>query len=241
MLSLASRNMKEIYRDRLSVTLGLAMPAILLLLFSSLSDNMPVDIFQLHVLTPGVIVFSFAFLMMFSSVLLAKDRDSSFINRLLASPLNSADFVLAYCLPFVPLAMMQTAFCLIVAWLLGMTLTWQIFGWFLLATIPISLVFIGLGMIFGSLFSENQVPGFGSLVIVVASLFGGAWMNLHQVGGLFEKIGYALPFAHATDTLRALYNNLPWADFATNVYTTLGYALGLILIGMLALRWRLKP
>lgn len=49
------------------------------------------------------------------------------------------------------------------------------------------------------LLKEAQVGGVGSIVIVMISLFGGVWMDLKAVGGVFEAVGYALPFAHATD------------------------------------------
>lgn len=120
--SLAGRNMKEVYRDPVSMLLGLAMPVALLILFSSIHKKVQLDMFSPQMLTPGVVIFCFAFLIMFSAILLAKDKQSALLTRLFTTPLKSSDFILAYTLPFIPLALFQTVICLIVGALLGATL-----------------------------------------------------------------------------------------------------------------------
>src|SRR5665647_3253488 len=125
-LSLANRNMKEIYRDPVSISLGVAMPAILLILFISIGKNAPIEMFTPKALTPGIIVFSFAFLMMFSAMLLSKDRQSAFLTRLLASPLKSTDYILAYSLPLLPIAILQIIVCFIVGIIFGVPLSLSI-------------------------------------------------------------------------------------------------------------------
>jgi len=117
--SLANRNIKEVYRDPVSMLLGLVMPVALLILFSSIYKKSQLDMFSPQMLTPGIIIFSFAFLMMFSAILLAKDRQNAFLTRLFTTPLKSSDFILAYILPFIPLALFQTGICLIVGIILG--------------------------------------------------------------------------------------------------------------------------
>ncbi|WP_199794822.1 NUDIX hydrolase [Paenibacillus faecalis] len=83
----AGRNRKEIFRDPLSIILGIALPLLLLVVFTTIEKNAPLDTFKVENLTPGLIVFSFAFLMMFSALLIAKDKQSAFLTRLFASPL----------------------------------------------------------------------------------------------------------------------------------------------------------
>ncbi len=106
-LSLASRNLKEIYRDPLAIAWGMVFPAVLMPAIISIGKNAPLEIFTANALTPAVAVFSFGFLTLFSAIILAKDRESAFLTRLLTTPLTATDFILAYILPFLPIAILQ--------------------------------------------------------------------------------------------------------------------------------------
>ncbi len=240
MLSLAGRNMKEIYRDPLTTALGLGMPALLLFLFTSIGKNAPVEIFQIAMLTPAVIVFSFSFVIMFSATLLVKDRHSEFLNRLLAAPLRADDFIFAYILPFIPFALMQILVSMVIGLTLGLKLTGSILL-SLLIMIPVAMTCIGIGMILGSLFTESQVAGVGSIMIIIISLFSGAWMDLKMVGGIFEKVGYALPFAHAIDASRAIINGAGLSDIGPELTWVCGYMVVTITAGIVAFRWKTRP
>jgi len=118
---LANRNMKEIYRDPISILLGLVMPVALLILFSSIYKKIQLEMFSPQSLTSGIIIFSFAFLTMFSGTLLAKDKQSAFLIRLFTTPLKPSDFILAYTLPFIPIAFCQVFVCFVIGAILGAT------------------------------------------------------------------------------------------------------------------------
>jgi ABC-2 type transport system permease protein len=219
--------------------LGVAMPAVLLLLFSSIGKNAPLGAFTADELTPGVIVLSFGFLTMFSAMLLAKDRQSAFLTRLLIAPLKSTDFILAYMLPFLPIAILQTTVCFAIGIILGITPNLSI-ALALVVLLTIAVACIGIGMILGSFLTENQVAGAGSLVIISISLFGGAWMDLKMLGGIFEAVGYALPFAHAIDAARAILKGSGLGEVTTELYWIIGYALVFFLLGIFSFSWRTK-
>jgi ABC-2 type transport system permease protein len=237
-IALAGRNLKEIYRDPVSILLGLLMPIILLVLFSSIQKNIRLDIFSPQYLTPGIIVFSFSFLMMFSGALLAKDRQSAFLIRLFTTPLKASDFILSYLLPFLPLALFQAAVCLITGYALGAKFV------NLFPTLLIMLLFaiscISIGIILGSLFTFNQVSGIGSLFITVFALFSGAWMDLKMVGGIFERIGYILPFAHAVDSAKALLSGQEYGDISSHILIISVYSMGLFIVAIISFRWTMK-
>lgn len=238
-ISLANRNIKEVYRDPVSISLGLGLPAVLLVLFVSIDKNAPVEIFTVNALIPAVIVLSFGFLTLFSAMLLANDRQTAFLTRLLTTPLKPTDFILAYTLPFLPIALLQIVVCFVVGSFYGITYNLSIF--IVLAIVfTIAIACIGLGMIIGSLFSEKQAPGVGSIVIIVISLFGGVWMDLKMVGGVFGAVGYSLPFAYAIDAARAVLNGSGWSAIAINFYWVLGYTLIFFILGILCFRWRTK-
>ena len=229
-LSLANRNMKEIYRDPITVLIGIGLPVLMLLLFISIGKNAPIEVFTVGSLVPGVIVFGFSFLSMFSSMLLAKDRGSAFLTRLLTSPLQPVEFILSYSLPYIPIALVQIAVCLLVGIFFGLTPNLG-FLQSLIPLVPMSLVFIGIGMVFGSIFSENQVSAAGSILIVVCSLFSGAWMDLKMVGGMFESLGYSLPFIYAIEVGRSFLKGLPVNDLATPMLWVCGYMIGFLSLG----------
>jgi len=236
-LVFADRNFKEIFRDPLSIGLGVIMPAVFLVLFISIGKNAPLEIFTAHALTPGVIVFSFTFLTMFSAILLSKDRQSAFLTRLLTTPLRPIDFILAYSIPFLPVALLQIAVCSIIGLLFGMTLHWSALL-ALVVLIPMSVTCVGLGMVIGSLCTENQVAGIGSVVIVAGSLFSGAWMDLNMVGGVLKMMGNILPFAHAVDATRAILKGSSFDAFAYSLYWVLGYTVCVFALGVFSFRWK---
>ena len=92
MISFAKRCAKEILRDPINLFFGLGFPLVLILLLSALQSNLPVNIFEINVLAPGITVFGLSFITLFSATLVAKDRESAFLQRLYASPFADGNF-----------------------------------------------------------------------------------------------------------------------------------------------------
>lgn len=233
--SLAERNFKEVWRDPLSLALGAAMPAFLLLLFASLGKRAPVPVFKAGALAPAMAVFSFSMLIMFSAMLLAKDRSSGLFARLKSTPLSSADFAAAYALPFLPFALLQAAAAYAVGAALGFRLGLGAAA-SLLALLPAAASCLGLGLVLGAFLSENQISGLGSGLVTCFSIFSGAWFDLRLVGGVFEAVGEALPFAHAVDAARALSAGASLASTGADLGWAWAYAALLLGAGLLSLR-----
>ena len=96
MLTFAKRNAKEILRDPLNLGFGLGFPLVLILMLSAIQANVPVSLFEIDHLTPGITVFGLSFMTLFSATILAKDRGSALLQRLYTTPLTPVDFILAY-------------------------------------------------------------------------------------------------------------------------------------------------
>lgn len=236
--SLTTRNVKEIFRDPLSVILGLAMPVFMLLLFASLNKRMPLPNFAPQNLTPGIVIFGFTFIIMFSSVLLAKDKQTSFLIRLFTTPLKPSDYILSYMLPFIPLAFIQISVCFIIGIILGAT-----FNHILLCILVlcfVSIICINTGIILGSIFSVNQVSGIGSLLITAIGLFSGIWMDLNMVGGVIQKIGYALPFAHGVDITKGILAGKSLSLFTNDLLIILTYMFITFLLAIFSFKRMMK-
>lgn len=221
--SFSTRTAKEICRDQLTVAFGLGFPVILLLLLSAIQANVPVSLFELKSLTPGITVFGLAFITLFSATLIAKDRESAFLQRLYTTPLAAPEFILGYALPILPIALLQGVICYLVAAVLGLKITLQAVLAVLLL-LPSAVFFIALGLLCGSIFSVKQVGGIcGALLTNLTAWLSGVWFDLNLVGGAFKRVAEVLPFVHAVELERAvLSNNL--AGVFPHLWWVLGYA-----------------
>ena len=203
MLAFARRNTKELFRDPLTLFFGLGFPLVLLVLMTVIQNNVPVEIFALETLAPGIALFGLTFLALFSGLLLARDRSTAFLSRLAASPMTAADFLLGYLLPLLPMAVGQSVICLAAAVVLGLPLSWNLPA-VVLSLIPSALLFIALGLLCGTLFNDRQVGGMcGALLTNVTAWLAGIWFDLSLLGGGFRTFAYLLPFAHGADGARA--------------------------------------
>jgi ABC-2 type transport system permease protein len=210
-LVLAKRCRKEILRDPINLGFGLGFPLVLLFLLSAIQANVPVNLFEINTLTPGICVFGLSFITLFSATLISKDRESAFLQRLYATPCRGIDFIFGYMLPLLPIALLQAAVTYIAAIPLGLRLDMNII-YAILGMIPIAIFNVSLGLLCGTLLGVKQVGGIcGALFTNLSAWLSGVWFDLELVGGFFVKIAAALPFYHAVEMEKALFSG----DFAT--------------------------
>ncbi len=206
MMTFAKRCAKEILRDPISIGFGLGFPLVLLMLLSAIQANIPVNLFEINTLTPGITVFGLSFMTLFSATLIAKDRESALLQRLYTTPLTGIDFILGYMLPILPIAIGQTIICYLFAIPLGLEVSVNII-YSVIGIIPMALFNIALGLFCGSVLGVKQVGGIcGALLTNLSAWFSGVWFDLNLVGGTFKKIANALPFVHAAELEKALFN-----------------------------------
>lgn len=204
LLTFADRNTKEILRDPLNLAFGLGFPLVLIVLLSAIQANIPAKLFEVQHLTPGITVFGLSFMTLFSATIISKDRGSSLLRRLYTTPLTPVDFILGYTLPILPIAVAQCVICYIVAIVLGLKVTVNVV-YAIAFIIPISILYIAMGLLFGSILNDKQVGGIcGALLTNLSAWLSGTWFDLELVGGAFQKIAYALPFVHAVELERAI-------------------------------------
>ena len=205
MLTFARRCAKEILRDPITLGFGLGFPLVLLALLSAMQANLPVSLFEIDTLTPGITVFGLSFMTLFSATLIAKDRESALLQRLYTTPLTGFDFILGYMLPILPIAIGQAVVCYLFAIPLGLTVSVNIL-YAVLGIVPVAIFNIALGLLCGSLLGVKQVGGIcGALLTNLSAWLSGVWFDLSLVGGAFEKIANTLPFFHAAEMEKALF------------------------------------
>lgn len=232
-LTFSNRTTKEILRDPLNICFGLGFPLVLTGLLTAIQANIPVPMFELSHLTPGITVFGLSFMTLFAAVLVSKDRESALLQRLYTTPLTAADFILGYTIPILPIALTQAVICYAVAALLGLQLHSTVL-YAVLFLIPVALFYIALGLICGSVFTSKQVGGIcGALLTNLSAWMSGIWFDINLVGGVFKKIAHILPFIHAVELERAVFTGNYTAIWSHLVWV-LGYMI-LTVIGAILL------
>ena len=231
MLTFSKRNAKEILRDPINLVFVFGFPLVLLFLLSAIQANIPVSMFEIVHLAPGIGIFGLSFMTLFSASLISKDRGSSLLRRLYTTPLTSLDFILGYTLPMIPIAALQTAVCYLAALALKLPLTINIL-YSILLSLPVYILFVGMGLLFGSILNDKQVGGVcGALMTNLTAWLSGIWFDLELVGGAFKKVAYALPFVHAVEMERAVIRG----DFSAvfpHFWWVLAYAAGILILAI---------
>ncbi|MBE6671288.1 MAG: ABC transporter permease [Ruminococcaceae bacterium] len=239
MMTFADRNKKEILRDPLNLCFGLGFPLVLILLLSAIQANIPVALFEIEHLTPGITVFGLAFMTLFSATIISKDRSTSLLQRLYTTPLTPMDFILGYTLPIIPISVAQCIICYIAAIFLGLDITVNIL-YAVVFIVPVSILYIALGLLCGSVFTDKQVGGIcGALLTNLSAWLSGIWFDLELVGGAFKKIAYSLPFVHAVEMERAVLSG-NFGGIFPHIWWVLGYSAAILAAAVLMFLRQMK-
>lgn len=205
----AKRNLKEILRDPLSLIFNFLFPILMLVLFNcfiigkdqeTIEKTMPM--FLPDHIVPSIVIFGYSFLTLFSGMLVAKDRTTSFSIRLKASPIKPFELFMGYFLPMIVIAYIQMMIVYLVGFLFSLVSEahFNLFSLRILLTfignLPIMVFFIAIGILIGLIANEKAVGGIASLIVNLAAITSGMFMPIHQMGG-FKYVAQAFPFYHA--------------------------------------------
>ena len=110
----------------------------------------------------------------------------------------------------------------------------------LVAILPISLLYIALGLLCGSILSDKQVGGVcGALLTNLSAWLSGIWFDLELVGGAFRDIAYYLPFVHAVELERALLAG-DFSQIFPHIWWVLSYGLAILVVAILLFLRQMK-
>ena len=238
-LTFSNRCTKEILRDPLNLGFGLGFPTVLLLLLSAMQTNIPVELFNIANLSPGITVFGLSFITLFSATLIAKDKESALMQRLYTTPMKPIDFIIGYTSPLIPISLLQSTVCYMIAMLLGLTPSINIL-WAIFLVLPISLIYVSLGLLAGSLLNSKQVGGVcGALLTNLSAWLSGVWFDLELMGDGFVKFAKVLPFYHAVELERAaIAGNL--SSVYIHLLVVLAYAVAITVMATLTYLKQMK-
>ena len=203
-LNFAKRNFKEISRDPLSLIFAVILPLFLLFIFQQF--NIPNESYKLENFTPGIVVFGFSFITLFTAMLISKDRTTSLLIRLGISPMKPVDYILGYIFSIIPIILIQNILFFILAICLGLSFSINII-WAILVSVVVAILFIAIGIIIGSISTEKASSGISSVVIQLVCFTSGMYFPKEMLGSVFGKVCEYLPFESCLAILKGVMNN----------------------------------
>ena len=239
--TLTKRNLKEIIRDPLSLIFTLVLPLFMEILFYLIFHDLT-EQFQMKYLAPGIVVFSQAFLTLFTGLLLSTDKNTSFLTRLYVSKAKSYEFIFAYALSVLPITLVQS----ILFFLIGGIFDTALFGLGMILAIILSVVtslfFIGMGILFGSICNEKSIGGVSSIVIVGQSVLSGMWFPVDGLNNGMITFMKVLPFKNATMLIQNMIIgvNDSFNDFILPLLIVLGYTVLAFVVAILVFKNKMK-
>ncbi|MBE6948459.1 MAG: ABC transporter permease [Ruminococcaceae bacterium] len=235
-VNFAKRNFKEIIRDPLSVIFAIALPLFLLFIFQQF--NIPSDVYSIENFTPGIVIFSFAFITMFTATLVAKDRTTSLITRLCASPMGITDYILGYVIAVLPLVFIQNVLFFGAALLLGLKFGVNILLT-ILVSIPLSLLFIELGILLGCVTTDRSSAGVSSIIVQLVAFTSGMYFEADMMGGFFNTLCKLLPFSGCLDITKAVLNGT-YEALTSSVLTVIIYTASITTLASILFKRKLE-
>ena len=232
-INFAKRNFKELIRDPISIIFEIALPIFLLFIFQQF--KIPNEIFKIENFTPGIILFGFSFLTLFTSTLIAKDRTSSLLIRLGTSPMKSSDYILGYILSIIPIVIIQDVLFFIVAMFLGLNFSINII-YTILISIIISILFISLGILIGSIASEKGTGGLGSIIVQLVCFTSGMYFPKDTVGKVYGKICELLPFESCLNIIKGILNSNLDIISIRNIIVFLIYTITILILSIIVFK-----
>lgn len=243
----ARRNFTEILRDPLSYIFCLFLPVGMIAVMHYAFYSEAVFWFDLPYLVPGVAVFSLSFTMLNTTLLVSRDRALAFLTRLYVSPMRPVEFIFGYTVPGVVLGICQLITCYASGWIISLikgqtyaSLSAVLLSLFSL--VPVIFFFVGLGILFGSLFSMQSAPGMVSAVITVSGFLSGAWTPIETLSAAFRAVCSSLPFYPAVEMGRTFFLNrgVNFENFWSHFLIVLPYAVAIFTVSVIVFARRTR-
>ena len=232
-LNFAKRNFKELTRDPLSLIFAIILPLFLLFIFQQI--NIPSDSYKLENFTPGIIVFGFSFITLFTAMLISKDRTTSLLIRLGISPMKPIEYILGYTLSLIPIILIQNILFYVLACILGLNFSINIILG-ALVSIVISVIFIAIGIFIGSIFSEKASSGISSIIVQLVCFTSGMYFPKELLGNTFAKVCEYLPFESAVTIIKGIMNNNLELISSRNIIVFCVYTIAILVLSIIVFK-----
>jgi ABC-2 type transport system permease protein len=153
--------------------------------------------------------------------------------------MKALDFLLGYTAPMLIIVIAQVTITLAAACFFGLAATVNIVLAVLLTALT-SLLFIGIGLLCGSLMSDKAVGGVcGALLTNVAGWLSGVFIPIDLIGGAFRTVTHILPFYHSIETVKMALTG-DFMNIPPHLAVVLAYTFVVYLIAVLAFRQKMS-
>ena len=240
-LTLTKRNIKEIIRDPLSLVFMIGLPLILEVMFYLIFHTMTSQ-FEMKYLAPGIAVFAQSFIALFSGLLIALDRGTSFLTRLYVTETRPYEFIFGYFTALLPISAIQSVLFFVVGgviepsfWSVGM-----IYG--VLMCIVTSTFYVGVGILLGSICNEKSIGGVSSAVIAGQSVLSGMWFPVDGLSGGMMTVMKVLPFRNATLLVQNVTNGFTdaFSDVLLPLIIVAAYTIAAFIAAIVVFKGKMK-
>lgn len=194
------RNIKEVFRDPIIYIFCLGFPVVMFVMFQIINRYSQGNTaeFELYSLLPGIMMFSYTFVMLTMGLLVSKDRQTMFLKRLFSSPMKSYEFILGYAVVGIIVGLGQSVVCVLTGLIISLISNVPFIPFhkillLIISQLPILLTMVFGGILFGTVFNDKAAPGVSSAFITLAGMLGGCWMPVGTMGD-FEVFCRFLPF-----------------------------------------------
>ena len=239
--ALTKRNLKEILRDPISLIFLIGLPLFMLILFYYMFHSLTPQ-FEMKYLAPGIIVFAQAFLTLFCGLLISLDRASAFLTRLYVTPAGSYEFIAGYVLAMLPVSLAQSVLFFVTAGIIDPTFfsARMILG--VLCSLITALLYIGFGILFGSLCNEKAIGGVASVVISGQSVLSGMWFPLEGINKNVITAMNILPFRPAGQFIQNVVSGTEnvFTDIVKPLLIVFAYTVVITAAGILVYNAKMK-
>lgn len=235
-LNFYKRNLKETLRDPIMYIFCLGFPIAMFLLFYVINKfsggNTPT--FEILSLLPGIMVFSYSFVLLTLAIAVSKDKQTFFLKRLYSSPMKFYHFILGYFLVGLLIGLGQIIVCVASGFIISIISKSSFISvgdifLLIIAEMPMLIINIFLGILLGTIFNDKSAPGICAVFINLAGILGGCWMPIETMGE-FETFCRFLPFYPSVYIGRIITNSTNVLGEAYSFDNVAG--LGLIPIGL---------
>lgn len=232
-LILAKRNLKEIVRDPLSLVFNMAFPIVMLFLLGVITNSLEYvpEQFLINNYSVGICIFGYTFVMLFTAMLIAEDKNGEFINRLNMSPIRKSSYIAGYYMAVAPIMAAQTVLFLLCSCILGLTFSYKLAVVFIYL-IPSAVLYVVLGVLIGTIVKNGKQAGpVCSIIISATSMLGGVFMPVNSMGA-FTTVANLLPFSHSVKIAAGVFNG-DYGCIYPHVLWVVGYAAAIFAITVL--------
>ena len=145
------------------------------------------------------------------------------------------EYILGYMVSFIPIILLQDVILFILALILGLPFSINII-WTILVSIIIATLFLGMGVLIGSLVSDKAASGVSSIVVQLVCFTSGMYFPKELLGNVYGKICEFLPFDSALVIIKGILNNKLQTITIQNIIIFSAYMIGFLVLSTLAFK-----